>query len=98
MNLQALYDQAVTAHRQGRLDEAEAGYRQLLAAQPGSRAVAHPLGVLRAQQGHVDEGLALLEGAVGQGPPDAGLLKDYAMVLAGVGRTEDALAAFDQAL
>jgi hypothetical protein len=98
MNLQALYDQATAAHRQGRLDEAENLYRQLLVAEPSNPHIRHPLGVLRAQQGHVEEGLALLEGVVAQGPPDAGLLKDYGMVLAGAGRNEDALAAFDRAL
>lgn len=98
MNLQALYDQAVAAHRQGRLDEADRLYGQLLAAQPGNPHVRHPLGVLRARQGRVDEALALLEGVVAESPADAGLLKDYAMVLAGAGRTQDALAAFDLAL
>lgn len=98
MTLQALYDQATTAHRQGDLAAAEAAYLRLLAAEPNNPQILHPLGVLRAQQGHVEEGLALLEGAVAQSPSDAGRLKDYAMVLAGAGRNDDALAAFDRAL
>jgi Flp pilus assembly protein TadD len=98
MDLQALYTEATTAHRQGDLAKAEAAYRRLLAAEPDNPQIRHPLGVLRAQQGHVDEGLALLEGAVAQSPSDAGLLKDYGMVLAGAGRNDDALAAFDRAL
>jgi hypothetical protein len=35
---------------------------------------------------------------VAQVPPDAGLLKDYALVLAGAGRNQEALATFDRAL
>ncbi len=98
MDIQSLYDQAVTAHRQGDLAGAEAVYLRLLALAPGNPQIHHPLGVLYAQQGRVNEALQLLEGAVASAAPDAGLLKDYAMVLAGVGRNEDALAAFDGAL
>ena len=98
MDLQALYNQAIAAHRQGDLAGAEAAYLRLLSAQPGNPQIRHPLGVLRAQQGRVDEALALLEGVVAQGSSDAGLLKDYAMVLAGAGRNEEALAVFDRAL
>jgi len=98
MDLQALYDQAVAAHRRGDLAAAEDGYQRLLAAAPGNPQICHPLGVLRAQQGRVDEALALLESVMAGGLPDAGLLKDYAMVLAGAGRNQDALAVFERAL
>ncbi|MES2471702.1 MAG: tetratricopeptide repeat protein, partial [Pseudomonadota bacterium] len=98
MDLQALYHQAVTAHRQGDLAGAEAAYLRLLAVTPDNPQIHHPLGVLYAQQGRVDEALKLLEGAVAKAAPDAGLLKDYAMVLAGARRNEDGLAAFDRAL
>jgi tetratricopeptide (TPR) repeat protein len=98
MDLQAIYDQAVAMHRQGDLAGAEDAYLRLLSLEPNNPHVRHPLGVLRAQQGRAAEALALLEGVVAQSPPDAGLLKDYAMVLAGVGRNEDALAVFDRAL
>jgi Flp pilus assembly protein TadD len=98
MDLQALYHQATTAHRQGDLAGAEDAYLRLLAVEPNNPQIRHPLGVLRAQQGRVAEALALLEGVVAQSPPDAGLLKDYAVVLAGAGRNDEALAAFDRAL
>ena len=98
MDLQALYNQATTAHRQGDLAGAEDAYLRLLAVTPNSPQLRHPLGVLRAQQGRVDEALALLEGVVAQSPLDAGLLKDYAVVLAGARRNDEALAMFDRAL
>ena len=98
MDLQALYDQAVAAHRHGDLAGAEAGYLRLLALEPNNPQIRHPLGVLRAQQGQVDEALALLEAVLAQHPSDTGVLKDYAMVLAGMGRNEEALAVFDRAL
>jgi Flp pilus assembly protein TadD len=98
MDLQALYNQATAAHRQGDLAKAEGAYLRLLSVEPNNPQIHHPLGVLRAQQGRVAEALTLLEGAVALSPPDAGLLKDYAMVLAGAGRNEEALSAFDRAL
>jgi len=98
VDLQALYNQATTAHRQGDLAGAEQAYLHLLSLAPNNPQIRHPLGVLRAQQGRVAEALALLEGVVAQVPPDAGLLKDYALVLAGAGRNQEALAAFDRAL
>ncbi|MBA2587001.1 MAG: tetratricopeptide repeat protein [Alphaproteobacteria bacterium] len=98
MDLQALYNQATTAHRQGDLAGAEQAYLRLLAAVPNNPQIRHPLGVLRAQQGRVDEALALLEGLLAEIPSDAGLLKDYALALAGAGRDQEALAVFDRAL
>jgi tetratricopeptide (TPR) repeat protein len=98
VDLQALYDQATSAHRQGDLAGAEQAYLHLLSLVPDNPQIRHPLGVLRAQQGRVAEALALLEGVVAQVAPDAGLLKDYALVLAGAGRNQEALAAFDRAL
>src|SRR3954465_15035385 len=98
VDLQALYNQATTAHRQGDLAGAEQAYLHLLSLAPNNPQIRHPLGVLRAQQGRVDDALALLEGVVAQVAPDAGLLKDYALVLAGAGRNQEALAAFDRAL
>ncbi len=98
MDLQALYNQAVAAHRQGDLARAQEAYLRLLAVEPNNPQIRHPLGVLRAQQGRVDQALALLEGVLAQNPSDTGVLKDYAMVLAGAGRNDEALAAFDRAL
>jgi Flp pilus assembly protein TadD len=98
VDLQALYNQAIAAHRQGDLAGAEQAYLRLLSVEPNNPQIRHPLGVLRAQQGRVDEALALLEGVVAQVAPEAGLLKDYALVLAGAGRNQEALAAFERAL
>ena len=53
--MQALLDQAVTLHSQGRLAEAERLYSQLLAANPNLMDARHMLGVLKAQQGRPQE-------------------------------------------
>jgi predicted TPR repeat methyltransferase len=51
---------AIAQHQAGELTAAEGGYRALLAERPDDADAAHYLGVLRFQQGEVEEGLALL--------------------------------------
>ena len=98
MTLQALYEQALGSHKRGDLAAAERLYRQLLAAAPASFSARHMLGVLKAQQGDTAQALELLAIAVAQKPDAADALFNYANVLKEAGRTEDALAAYDQAL
>ena len=57
MDLRTLYDHAMAAHRQGNLSEAESSYLRILAADPGNTPVHYSLGMLRAQQGRVQEAL-----------------------------------------
>ena len=56
--------EALADHRAGRLAEAEAAYRGLIAAQPRSAGANHHLGVLLVQTGRSQEGIALLETAL----------------------------------
>ena len=55
MDLRTLYDQAIAAHRQGKLSEGERSFLQILAAEPGNTQVRYSLGMLRAQQGRLQE-------------------------------------------
>ncbi len=98
MTLQALYEEALGSHRRGELAAAEQLYRELLAAAPASFAARHMLGVLRAQQGATQEALELLAEALAQKPDAPDALFNYANVLKGAGRQEEALAAYDRAL
>jgi tetratricopeptide (TPR) repeat protein len=63
-----MLDDIIELHRAGRLSEAEAGYRELLAANPDDAEVLHLLGILRGQSGDRDEGLALVQRAVERDP------------------------------
>jgi tetratricopeptide (TPR) repeat protein len=98
MTLQAQYDQAVAAHRRGDLAGAERLYRALLEAAPSSFAARHMLGVLRAQMGDSAEALELIGAALAQKPDVPDALFNYANVLKGAGRLDEALAAYDRAL
>src|SRR5438874_7487967 len=98
MSLQALYEEALGNHRRGDLAGAERLYRELLAAAPASFATRHMLGVLRAQQGATQEALELLAGALTQKPHAPDALFNYANVLKGAGRLDEAAGAYDRAL
>ena len=98
MSVQALYEEALGSHKRGDFTAAENLYRQVLAAAPTSFAARHMLGVLRAQQGALPEALDLLQAAVAQKPGAHDAQFNYGNALKKAGRTEEALAAFDQAL
>ncbi|HEY3521493.1 MAG TPA: tetratricopeptide repeat protein [Rhodanobacteraceae bacterium] len=59
-----MLDDIIELHRAGRLPEAEAGYRELLAADPDDADVLHLLGILRGQRGDRAEGVALVRRAI----------------------------------
>lgn len=63
--------ESIELHRQGRIDEAEAGYRAHLAVQPDDVDALHLLGMLRAQRGDFVEGATLLARAHELAPEDA---------------------------
>jgi tetratricopeptide (TPR) repeat protein len=55
---------AVDLHRAGRLDEAEAGYRRVLAAEPGNPDALHLLGLAAYQSGRAPEAVDLIRRAI----------------------------------
>ncbi|TAM93120.1 MAG: tetratricopeptide repeat protein, partial [Rhodanobacteraceae bacterium] len=66
-----MLEDLIQLHRSGRLDEAENGYRQLLAGEPDNPEVLHLLGILRAQRGDLAEGLELVTRAGELAPENA---------------------------
>jgi len=98
MTPQQLYGQAMTLHQRGRLTEAEALYRRLLAREPQAFAALHMLGVLSAQQGRTAEALDLIGRAVAINPRDSNAWVNYGNVLNLSGRFEEAVASYDRAL
>ena len=59
-----MLEDIIELHRAGRLAEAEAGYREMLAADPDDAEVLHLLGILRGQRGDSAEGLSLVQRAI----------------------------------
>ena len=58
-------------HQTGRLADAEALYRQILAEQPNHADALHHLGVIAHQAGHHDLAIALIRDAIALAPSNA---------------------------
>ena len=98
MALRQIFEQGLGLHRAGRLDQAEAAYRQVLRSDAGNFPALHMLGYLKAQQGRYDDAITLLNKALKKKPGDATALGHYAHALMAAQRLHEALAAFDQVL
>ena len=92
------YDTVLELHSAGRLAEAEALCRRMLAADPSHAGALMMLGVVRAQQGDLANGLQCLDRALGIAPDMAmgHCFRGWALGLAG--RPEDALQAYGRAI
>ncbi len=84
-------DQALQHHKAGRLEEAEAACRELLAREPEHADARHLLGILSAQRGDLQRAVGLIEQAIERAPA----IPDYHHNL---GEAYRALGAFDQAI
>jgi tetratricopeptide (TPR) repeat protein len=96
--MQQVFDRAFAAHRDGRLDDAERGYRATLDSNPVHVDALHLLGVLRHQQGQHAEAAALVRRAVNLRPEDAALQLNLGNALKALGQIDDAIEQFRNAL
>ena len=98
MTVQGLFEAARVHHQSGRLVEAEAIYRQILAVAPERADVTHLLGVLAGQTGRSEEAVALLRQSIALRPDHAEAHKNLGIALKASGRLDEAEAAFRQAI
>ncbi|WP_109482020.1 tetratricopeptide repeat protein [Paraburkholderia sp. C35] len=92
------FDRAYSAHRDGRLDDAERGYRATLELDPAHVDALHLLGVLRHQQGQHEEAADLVRRAADLRPQDAALQLNLGNALKALGRLDQAIERFRNAL
>ena len=97
-NVPPLIDHGMTLHRQGRLSEAEAVYRTVLARDPNRFEALYLLAHLKFQQGRAIEAQALLARTLGHNPRSVESWSLQCAVLLALNRTEEALAACDRSL
>ncbi len=90
--------QAVEWHKSGRLPEAEAVYRDVLAADPNNADALHMLGVLASQRGHTELALSCLSRAISLNPTPAFYHNNLGNVLFQSGRLADAALCYEEAL
>ncbi|MBR1128919.1 tetratricopeptide repeat protein [Bradyrhizobium iriomotense] len=85
-------------HRAGRLPQAEAIYRQILASEPDRADCIFLLGIASLQVGHHDRALDLFIRAVNLQPRNSFYHSSKAAALHGLGRTDEAIASYQEAL
>jgi len=96
--MQPVFDRAFAAHRDGRLEDAERGYRATLDGNPVHVDALHLLGVLRHQQGQHAEAAELVRRAVDLRPQDAALQLNLGNALKALGQIDEAIDQFRNAL
>lgn len=92
------YARAASLHEQGRFDQAEAGYRQILGADPRQADTLHLYGILMIQTGRVEPGLAMVDRALTILPGFVNAHFNRATALMQLGRLDAALDGFDRTL
>ena len=90
--------EALALHQQGRLDAAEALYRDMLARDPDHADALHLLGLISHQRGRHADGLASIDRAIHLQPDVAMYHANRARVLRALGRTKEAIRAGRRAL
>lgn len=93
-----IFQQALSLHERGRLADAEAGYRGILAGNPQSFGANYLLGVLCLQTGRAADGIALIRRAIAINPHEASAHNDLGDALAAGRQFDEALTSFDRAL
>jgi tetratricopeptide (TPR) repeat protein len=96
--IRRLLEQAVDLHRAGRLDEAEAVYRQVLALDAEEPNALTNIGTIFFQRGRIPEGVPYLEASLRAKPAQPNALSNLANGLTALGRFEEARAACEQAV
>jgi protein O-GlcNAc transferase len=98
MTIPQAFDLATTRHLAGRLAEAEALYRQILAAQPNHADALHRLGVIAQQVGRHDLAAAMIRQAIVLNPNNSAAHCDLGEACRKMGQLDDAIAAYHRAL
>ncbi len=91
MSSPATEEAAFVLFRAGRLAEAEAAYREIVAREPGNANALHLLGFILATTGRGEEGMPYLDRSVEAAPRNAAFLDNRAQVLMQAGRDAEAL-------
>ena len=96
--LAAYLSQALSAHQQGKLADADKLYSFILAKNPQHADALHYAGVVRLQSGQVEAGVSMMEAALRINPKSADILSNLANGLITLKRHAEALVHLDQAI
>lgn len=96
--LDALVARALPLHQQGRIGEAEALYREVLARDPANAIATHYLGLAAWQRGDAREGERLMRDSIASNPRVADFHNNLGLLLRDTGRVEEASACYRKTL
>lgn len=94
----SIIQKALADHQAGRLEDAETGYRGVLARDPHHAGAMHLLGVLLHQTGRSEEGFALVAEAVRRIPNDPQVSSNFGLIALATGRVAEAIDAGQRAV
>src|SRR5271170_536850 len=98
MTVEQAFALAIQHKREGRLDEAEAAYRQILAQHPDHADALHQLALLAIQRGQLENARELFHQAIAINPNEASYQINLGNVLSALGRYEEAMNAYHAAV
>ena len=98
MTIQQAFELAVQHHQSGRLAEAEAIYRQILAAEPRYADALHLLGVIAHQMGRNEAAVDLIRQAIALAPGVPDFHSNLGMALYSKGQLDEAIASYRRAI
>ena len=96
--LDALLQRSLAAHQQGRVDDAERGYREALAQDPGNAIATHYLGMVAWQRGDLATAEAMMRESIRANGSIADFHNNFGLLLRDTGRIDAAIAAFHATL
>lgn len=98
MTVQPLFEQALQLHQNGRVAEAEALYRQILAVQPSHSGALHLLGVVVHQRGRSDLAVELIRRSIALDPKNPSAHSNLGEAYRALGRLDEAIASYRDTL
>ena len=90
--------EAIALHEQGRVDEAERCYREMLKNSPNQADALHFLGVIESQRGRYGEAVELIDRSLAVRPRNPAAQYNRANILRDIGRTDEALRGYGETL
>jgi len=98
VSIQQAFEMGLQQHQAGRLAEAEAIYRQILAVEPRHAEALHLLGVIASQMGQNQAAENLIRQAIAHAPNDSAFHYNLGYALREQGRLDEAIAAYRTAV
>lgn len=96
--IDSIVRRSLLAHREGRIDEAEAGYREVLEREPGHAVATHYLGLAAWQRGDIATAERMMRESIAAHATVPDFHNNLGLLLRDTGRVDEAIACFRRAI